>query len=101
MLIKLPEELYTSELIDVMSTTNEEDENIILSVVPSKYQNKSVDVAIICFWLENEYWIEQFGYHLKDEVGNEIVNNEVKDILVNIKNYLDILGFKDTTQDEY
>lgn len=102
-MITLPEELYTSELVDIMSTTDEEeDENITLSIIPSKYSSKTVDVAIIRFWFEkNTYYIEQFGYYLKDKAGNDIVNNEVKEILVNIKNYLDILGFKDITQNEY
>lgn len=101
-MITLPEELYTSELVDIMSTTDEEDEYITLNIIPSKYSSKTVDVALIQFWFEkNTYYIEQFGYYLKDKAGNDIVNNEVKEILVNIKNYLDILGFKDITQDEY
>lgn len=101
-MITIPKELYDSELIDIMSTSDEEDETITLSIILSKYSSKTIDVALIQFWFEkNEYWIEQFGYYLKDKVGNEMVNNEVKDILVNIKNYLDILGFKDTTLDEY
>ena len=101
-MITLPEELYTSELIDIMSTSNEEDENIILNVIPSRYNPKTVDVALIQFWFKkNTYYIEQFGYYLKDKAGNDIVNNEIKEILINIKNYLDILGFKDITQNEY
>lgn len=101
-MITIPEELYTSELVDIMSITHEEDENIILSIIPSRYNPKTIDVALIQFWFEeNTYYLEQFGYYLKDKAGNDIVNNEVKEILINIKNYLDILGFKDTTQDEY
>ena len=101
-MITLPVELYESELVDIMSITDEEDEHIILSIIPSRYNPKTVDVALIQFWFEkNTYYIEQFGYYLKDKVGNDIINNEVKEILINIKNYLDILGFKDITQDEY
>ena len=102
-MITLPEELYTSELVDIMSTTNEEDESITLSIwLPNRYKHETEDVADIHFWLEkNTYYIDQYDYNLKDKAGNEIVNNEVKEILVNIKNYLDIIGFKDISQDEY
>lgn len=100
-MITIPEELYTSELVDIICIPNEEYENITLSVIPYKYAQETEDVALIQFWFEkNTYYLEQFGYYLKDEVYNEMVNNEVKEILVNIKNYLDILGFKDITQDE-
>ena len=102
-MITLPEELYTSELIDIVSTIDEEDEDITLSVwLPSRYKHETEDVADIHFWLKkNTYYIDRYDYNLKDEVGNEMVNNEIKEILGNIKNYLDILGFKDITQDEY
>ena len=96
-MITLPEELYISELIDIMSTTDKEDENITLNVIFKKYPMHSEIVARIGFD-KNDYWINQFHYRLRDEVGNEIVDNEVKEILINIKNYLDILGFKDITQ---
>lgn len=99
-MITLPEELYTSELVDIICIPNEEYENITLSVIPYKYAQETEDVADIWF-RENTYYIGQVHYRLKDKVGNEIVDNEVKEILVNIKNYLDILGFKDITQDEY
>lgn len=98
-MITIPEELYTSELVDIMSTTDEEDENITLNIIPSKYSSKTIDVALIQFWFEkNTYYLKQFDYY--NDVGNEIVSKKVKEILINIKNYLDILGFKDITQDE-
>lgn len=99
-MITLPEELYTSELVDIICIPNEEYENITLSVIPYKYAQETEDVADIWF-RENTYYIGQVHYRLKDKVGNEMVDREVKEILVNIKNYLDILGFKDITQDEY
>lgn len=99
-MITLPEELYTSELVDIICIPNEEYENITLSVIPYKYAQETEDVADIWF-RENTYYIDQVHYRLKDKVGNEMVDNEVKEILVNIKNYLDILGFKDITHDEY
>lgn len=99
-MITIPEELYTSELVDIICIPNEEYENITLSVIPYKYAQETEDVADIWF-RENTYYIAQVHYRLKDKVGNEMVDNEVKEILVNIKNYLDILGFKDITQDEY
>lgn len=94
-MITLPEELYTSDLVNIMSITNEE-EDITLSVIFKRYPMHSEIVANISFRGDNKYWINQYHYHLRDSVGNEI-----KEILVNIKNYLDILGFKDITQDEY
>lgn len=98
-MITIPEELYTSELVDIMSITHEEDENIILNIVPSRYNPKTIDIAFIQFWFEkNTYYLKQFDYY--NDVGNEIVSKKIKEILINIKNYLDILGFKDITQDE-
>lgn len=98
-MITIPKELYTSELVDIMNITHEEDENIILSIIPSRYNPKTIDVALIQFWFEkNTYYLKQFDYY--NDVGNEIVSKKVKEILINIKNYLDILGFKDITQDE-
>ena len=99
-MITIPEELYTSELVDIMSVANEEDEDITLNVIFKKYPMHSEIVARINFD-ENDYWIDQFHYRLRDKVGNKVVDNEIKEILVNIKNYLDILGFKDITQDAY
>ena len=98
-MITLPKELYTSELVDIMSVVDEEDEDITLNVIFKKYPMHSEIIARIGFD-ENYYWINQFHYRLGDKTGNEIVDNEVKEILVNIKNYLDILGFRDITQDE-
>jgi hypothetical protein len=98
-MITIPEELYTSELVDIMNITNEENENITLSITSSRYNPKIIDVVLIQFWFEkNTYYLKQFDYY--NDVGNEIVSKEVKEILINIKNYLDILGFKDITQDE-
>lgn len=98
-MITIPEELYTSKLVDIMSITHEKDEDITLSIIPSRYKPKTIDVAIIQFWFKkNTYYLKQFDYY--NDVGNEIVSKEVKEILINIKNYLDILGFKDITQDE-
>ena len=96
-MITLPEELYTSELVDLISNYDEDVEIIILKILPNKYTIHPKIVAHIIFCKNNEYYINQFHYRLKDKVGNEIVDNEVKEILVNIKNYLDILGFKDIT----
>ena len=48
-MITLPVELYESELVDIMSITDEEDEHIILSIIPSRYNPKTVDVALIQF----------------------------------------------------
>lgn len=100
-MITLPKELYTSELVDIISDYDRDDEIIRLQIVPSKYTIRFKTVAHIIFCENNEYYIDQFYYNLKDETGNEIVNREVSEVLINIKNYLDILGFKDTTQDEY
>lgn len=98
-MITIPKELYTSELVDIMSITHEEDEDITLSIIPSRYNLKTIDVALIQFWFEkNTYYLKQFDYY--NDVGNEIVSKEIKEILINIKNYLDILGFKDITQNE-
>lgn len=99
-MITIPKELYTSELVDIMSITHKEDENIILSIISSRYNPKTIDVVLIQFWFEkNTYYLKQFDYY--NDVGNEIVSKKVKEILINIKNYLDILGFKDITQDDY
>lgn len=99
-MITIPKELYTSELVDIMSVIDEEEEDITLNVIFKKYPMHSEIVAHIGFRENNEYWINQFHYRLRDQVGSEIVDREVADVLVNIKNYLDILGFKDITQDE-
>ena len=93
MLIKLPEELYASELINILCKYDDDPEKIILMVVYKECPMRSETVALIVF-RENDYWIDQFHYRLRDKVGNEIVDNEVREILVNIKNYLDILGFR-------
>ena len=107
-LSNLPEELYTSELVDIICIPNEEYENITLSVIPPRNRYGYDDVANIDvaeIWIyskKNTYYIEQFRYYnYKIGRSSEIIDNEVKEILVNIKNYLDILGFKDITQDEY
>jgi len=98
-MITLPEELYTSELVDIMSVVDEKDEDITLSIIPSRYNPKTIAIVIIQFWFEkNTYYLKQFDYY--NDVGNEIVSKKIKEILINIKNYLDILGFKDITQDE-
>ena len=100
-MITIPEELYTSDLVDIMSVVDEEEEDITLNVIFKKYPMHSEIVAHIGFRENNEYWIDQFHYRFSDKVGNEMVDREVADVLVNIKNYLDILGFKDITQNEY
>lgn len=99
-MITLPKELYNSELIDLINDYDEDDEIIRVKVLPNKYTTYSKTVAHIIFCENNEYYIDQFYYNLKDETGNEMVNWEVTEVLVNVKNYLDILGFKDITLDE-
>jgi hypothetical protein len=96
-MITLPKELYTSELVDIICIPNEEYENITLNVIFKKYPMHSEIVAHIGFTENNKYWINQFHYRLRDQVGSEIVDREVADVVVNIKNYLNILGFKDIT----
>lgn len=105
MLIKLPEELYTSELISLTSSSYADDEKnecITLSIIPSRRRYGYDDVAntdVAMIWIyskKNTYYIEQFRYYnYKIGRSSEIIDNAVKDILVKIKNYLDILGFKD------
>lgn len=99
-MITLPKELYDNELVDMMCKYDYDPEGIVLLVVYKKCPMHSETVARIDFD-GNDYWIDQFHYRLRDKAGNEIVDNEVKEILINIKNYLDILGFRDITQDEY
>ena len=93
-MITLPEELYESELINILCKYDYDPEKIILMVVYKECPMHSETVALIVF-RENDYWVDQFHYRLRDKVGNEIVDNEVKEILINIKNYLDILGFRE------
>ena len=96
-MITLPKELYTSELVNIICIPNEKYENITLNVIFKKHPMHSEIVAHIGFSENNAYWINQFHYRFSDKVGNEMVDREIADVIVNIKNYLDILGFKDIT----
>ena len=98
-MITIPKELYDNELVDILCKYDYDPEGIVLMVVYQKCPMHSETVARIDF-SGNDYWIDQFHYRLRDKAGNEIVDNEVEDVLVNIKNYLDILGFRDITCDE-
>lgn len=101
-MITLPKELYANDLIDIICKYDSwnDPKGIVLKVIVKKYPMHSETVARIDFD-ENKYWINQFHYRFRDKAGNKIVDSEVESILVNIKNYLDILGFKDITHDEY